>query len=98
MDELQAELDAQSDRQRLNEELGDVLFACANLARHLHLDPETAVRHTNAKFEQRFQHIETWLAKAGRRPEDVSLAELEALWQRAKHADEATASIKKGVS
>ncbi|MDQ2695315.1 MAG: nucleoside triphosphate pyrophosphohydrolase [Pseudomonadota bacterium] len=82
--EIRAELAAGGDPRRLEDELGDVLFACANLARHLKIDPEAAVRDTNAKFERRFRRIEAWLADAGRRPEQASLAEMDALWERAK--------------
>ena len=66
------------------DELGDVLFAVANLARHLQLDPEAALRGTNAKFERRFRRIEAWLAEQGRTPAESTLAEMDALWERAK--------------
>lgn len=82
--EIRAELAGGGDPRRLEDELGDVLFACANLARHLKIDPEAALRRTNAKFERRFQRIEAWLAEAGRSPEQASLVEMDALWERAK--------------
>jgi nucleoside triphosphate diphosphatase len=83
--ELRAELEAgMVDQARLTDELGDVLFAVANLARHCKIDPEGALRATNDKFERRFRHIERRLAEAGRRPGDASLKEMEALWQEAK--------------
>jgi nucleoside triphosphate diphosphatase len=83
--ELRAELEAGTvDQARLTDELGDVLFAVANLARHYKIDPEGALRATNDKFERRFRHIERRLAEAGRRPADASLEEMEALWQEAK--------------
>jgi MazG family protein len=83
--ELRAELAAgEIDQARLTEELGDVLFAVANLARHCKVDPEAALRATNDKFERRFRHIERRLAEAGRKPADASLDEMEALWQEAK--------------
>ncbi len=66
------------------EELGDLLFAMANLARHLGVDPEAALRGANAKFARRFGRIEDWLAETGRRPADSDLAEMDALWNRAK--------------
>ena len=72
---------------KLKDELGDLLFACANLARHLKVDPEDALRGTNAKFERRFRFIETALAKAGRTPSDAGLEEMEALWQDAKRTE-----------
>ncbi len=83
--ELRAELSAGAiDQARLADELGDVLFAVANLARHCKVDPEAALRATNDKFERRFRHIERRLAEQGRRPADASLGEMEALWQEAK--------------
>ena len=83
--ELRAELAAGTvDRARATDELGDVLFAVANLGRHLKLDPEAALRATNDKFERRFRHIERRLAEAGRKPADATLEEMEALWQEAK--------------
>ncbi|MDE3237326.1 MAG: nucleoside triphosphate pyrophosphohydrolase [Paracoccaceae bacterium] len=66
------------------EEMGDLLFVMANLARHLKIDPEAALRAANAKFTRRFRHIEAELAKTGRRPEDSTLAEMDALWNAAK--------------
>ncbi len=72
-------------------ELGDLLFACVNLARHLKVDPESSLRHANAKFERRFRAIEAALAAEGRIPEDATLAEMDALWNRAK-VDEKTES------
>jgi ATP diphosphatase len=83
--ELRAELEAGDvDQARLTDELGDVLFAVANLARHCKIDPEAALRATNDKFERRFRHIERRLAEAGRKPADATLEEMEALWQEAK--------------
>ncbi|MGE0574217.1 MAG: nucleoside triphosphate pyrophosphohydrolase [Reyranella sp.] len=83
--ELRAELSKGTIAQdRLVDELGDVLFAIANLARHLKVDPEAALRATNDKFERRFRHIERRLAETGRTPGDATLEEMEALWQEAK--------------
>ena len=82
--ELRAELAQNSAPERLADELGDLLFAYANLARHLGLDPEAALRGANAKFERRFRRIEALLAADGRAPEDADLAEMETLWVRAK--------------
>jgi ATP diphosphatase len=83
--ELRAELAAGSvDPARVTDELGDVLFAVANLARHCRIDPEAALRGTNDKFERRFRYLEAQLAKQGRKPADASLEEMEALWQEAK--------------
>ena len=64
-----------------------MLFAAVNLARHLEVDGEAALRQANAKFERRFRTIENELRARGRRPEDASLDEMEALWQRAKAAE-----------
>jgi nucleoside triphosphate diphosphatase len=68
-------------------ELGDVLFAMANLARHLKVDPESAVRLTNMKFKRRFNFIEQFLASEGRNLEEASLFEMEGLWIKAKEAE-----------
>jgi MazG family protein len=76
----------------IHEEVGDLLFAVANLARHLDVDPETALRDGNAKFTRRFTHIERALAAQGRDPAAASLDELEALWQQAKRAEKADAA------
>ena len=96
IDELEAELDAADGSSpatapspaaaaaRREEELGDVLFAVANLARHLAIDPEKALRGTNDKFRRRFAHIEARLAEQGRTPAEASLDEMEALWVEAK--------------
>lgn len=82
--EIRHEIASAAPPERLADELGDVLFACANLARHLQIDPEAAVRGTNAKFEWRFRRIEAWLAEEGRTPTESTLAEMDALWERAK--------------
>ncbi|MFN4201835.1 MAG: nucleoside triphosphate pyrophosphohydrolase [Tabrizicola sp.] len=73
----------------LTEEIGDLLFVMANLARHLKVDPEAALRAANAKFTRRFARIEDWLAETGRSPADSDLAEMDALWNRAKAEDKA---------
>ena len=69
------------------EEFGDLLFVMANLARHLKLDPEAALRGANDKFVRRFASIERALAKDGRKPEDATLEEMDALWDEAKAAE-----------
>ena len=73
----------------VEEEFGDLLFVMANLARHWEVDPEAALRAANAKFERRFRRIEDWLAEDGRHPSDSTLAEMDALWNRAKAEDKA---------
>lgn len=82
--ELRAEIAAGAPSSRLADELGDVLFALANLARHLDLDPESALRGTNAKFERRFRHIEARLAESARTPIEATLAEMDGYWNEAK--------------
>jgi ATP diphosphatase len=83
LDELEAEIDGGGPSSR-SDELGDVLFALANLGRHLKVDPGAALRATNAKFRRRFAFIERALAAEGRSPAEATLDEMEALWQRAK--------------
>ncbi|HXH04678.1 MAG TPA: nucleoside triphosphate pyrophosphohydrolase [Candidatus Competibacteraceae bacterium] len=84
--ELRAEI-AAGQTARAAAELGDLLFAVVNLARHLRADPEQALRDTNRKFERRFQRIEHWLAERGRTPEESTLEEMDALWERAKREE-----------
>lgn len=84
LDELEREIDRPDNRVAIEDELGDVLFALANLGRHLDVDPEGAVRATNEKFRRRFAYIERKLAEKGREPSEATLEEMEALWQDAK--------------
>ena len=88
LDEVSVEIDRGSDPARLEDELGDVLFTCVNLARKLGTDPETALRSTNAKFERRFRDVETLAAKDGKPLNDLDIEALEALWERAKEAEQ----------
>jgi ATP diphosphatase len=81
--EVEAEI-AEGSAQALSDEVGDLLFAAVNLARHLKVDPEAALRGANAKFERRFAHIEKRLAEGGQTPEGASLYEMERLWVEAK--------------
>lgn len=71
------------------EEMGDLLFVMANLARHLSVDPEAALRAANTKFTRRFAAIEVALAAIGKRPQDSDLAEMDALWDAAKAQEKA---------
>ncbi len=71
------------------EEFGDLLFVMANLARHMQVDPEAALRGANAKFTRRFGRIEDWLAEDGRKPADSDLTEMDALWNRVRAEDKA---------
>jgi ATP diphosphatase len=73
----------------LEEEFGDLMFVMANLARHLKIDPELALRRANTKFTRRFGSIEADLAADGRRPEDSDLTEMDQLWNKAKAAEKA---------
>ena len=73
------------DKDRMTDELGDTLFALANLARHLDIDPEEALRRTNRKFRNRFSSIEAHADAAGTSLEAMTLDEMEAAWQAAKH-------------
>lgn len=82
--ELSAEVAKGGDPDRLEDEMGDLLFVYANLARHMKVDPEAALRRANAKFRRRFGRIEEKLAADGRRPEDSTLEEMDALWDEAK--------------
>ena len=82
--ELERELAAGAATERLEDELGDVLFAVANLARKLQVDSEQALRGTNRKFERRFRHVEARLAAKGKQPEEASLDEMDGYWDEAK--------------
>ncbi|HEY8593472.1 MAG TPA: nucleoside triphosphate pyrophosphohydrolase [Sphingomicrobium sp.] len=86
IDEELAELEAESDPARMQEELGDLLFAVVNLARHLNIEPEAALRQANAKFEKRFRAIETAPGFSG-----MTLDQMEELWTAAKE-DQADSS------
>ncbi len=82
--ELETEMKNGADSARLEDEVGDLLFAVVNLARKLKVEPGSALRQTNLKFEARFRYIERMLDAEGRAPQDVSLDDMEALWQKAK--------------
>jgi MazG family protein len=84
--ELKVEIEA-GDRDKMRGELGDVLFVLANLARELDIEPEDALRATNAKFVRRFGFIEAALAERGKTPDQSDLAEMDALWDAAKAAE-----------
>jgi nucleoside triphosphate diphosphatase len=81
-DEIEAALDG--DTSGAAGEVGDLLFAAVNLARHLRADPEALLRQTNQKFERRFAAIEQALAAKGKTPQDATLTEMDALWDEAK--------------
>lgn len=85
--EVEEELDVGAPSPALAAEIGDLLFAVANLARHVGADPEQALRGANAKFERRFRFIERALAAKGKSPRDSTLDEMEALWRAAKSSE-----------
>ena len=93
MDKLQEELDevleamAEGDQAHIAEEVGDLLFVAVNLARHLKVEPEAALRAANRKFERRFRFIEQALRAAGKAMDDCPLEELDALWGEAKRQE-----------
>jgi MazG family protein len=88
--ELEAEI-ADGNLEKARQEMGDVLFVVANLARTLEVDPEDSLRFTNAKFVRRFQYIEARLAERGKTPDQSDLAEMDALWDEAKAAEKRAA-------
>jgi ATP diphosphatase len=90
-DEIEAELE-ERDPEKLKGEVGDLLFVVVNLARHLGVDPETALRTCNLKVERRFAAIEDALATVGKKPEDATLAEMDALWDAAKEREKKESS------
>ena len=81
--------------EELTEEIGDLFFVMANLARHLKVDPEAALRAASVKFTRRFGAIEDWLAEAGKTPAQSDLAEMDALWNRAKAVEKAAKAAAK---
>jgi ATP diphosphatase len=87
--ELEVEV-AAGNLARARGELGDVLFVCANIARYLGIDPEDALRETNAKFVRRFGYVESALRARGLSPEQSNLAEMDAFWEEAKAAERKT--------
>ncbi|GGL74409.1 nucleoside triphosphate pyrophosphohydrolase [Wenxinia marina] len=76
----------------VEEEMGDLLFVCANLARHLGVEPEAALRRANGKFVRRFRAIEAEFAARGKRPEDSDLAEMDAIWNEVRARDKGARS------
>lgn len=79
-----AESESEADHTRVREELGDLLFVVTNIARHLKVEPEAALKLTNRKFRRRFEYIERSLEKRGQKFEAATLEEMESLWQEAK--------------
>jgi ATP diphosphatase len=87
--ELRTEMAHGSAPERMADEIGDLLFACVNLARHSNIDPEAALRQGNAKFERRFRRIEQLLAKTGKSPGESTLDEMDGLWNQVKAEERA---------
>ena len=79
------------------EEFGDLLFVMANLARHLGVDPEEALRATNRKFQQRFEQVEDALSAQGKSPKDSNLAEMDSLWDAVKTAEKQRSATSSSV-
>lgn len=98
VDKVREELDevleamSENDPEAISEEIGDLLFVVCNLARHLKIDPESALRAANGKFERRFRFIEQALREAGRAMQDCPLEELDALWGEAKKLEKQQAA------
>jgi tetrapyrrole methylase family protein / MazG family protein len=94
LEKLREELDeferarSSGSRERIEDELGDLLFVLVNLARFVKVDPEQALRKTNAKFRRRFGHVEQELAARGLSPAESNIEEMESLWQQAKEREE----------
>lgn len=82
--EIRAELAGQARKQAVDEEIGDLLFSVANLARHLHIEPEGALRRANAKFERRFRRVEAILRGQGIEPTDAGIDRMELAWEQVK--------------
>lgn len=87
LDEVKQEIDLQAEQQLIEDEIGDLFFAVSNLARHLDIDPETAVRRSNAKFERRFRSIERLASETNQELQEMTLDEMEMLYQEVKQAE-----------
>ncbi len=88
LEEVAIELEQEAPRERIQDEIGDLLFACVNLARYAGVDAESALRSTNDKFVRRFRAIEQILADRGRSLEQADLEEMDAIWERVKEEQE----------
>lgn len=86
--EVREVLESGADKDRLLHEIGDLLLATTNLARHVDVDPELALHHANNRFERRFRRVESHLIQQGRNLRDTSLEEMETLWQQVKLQEE----------
>ena len=99
IDKIHEELDevkeaaSSGDKAKIEDEIGDLLFSVTNLARHFGIDPEAALRRTNAKFERRFGVIEAVLTQQGKSLEEASLEEMERIWVEAKREERDSGSL-----
>lgn len=84
LEEIRHEIREGAGHDRLEDEVGDLLFVCVNLARHVRVNPELALQRANVKFARRFRRIEELLAQRGRTPQESTLEEMDALWDQAK--------------
>jgi len=84
IEELKAEIEHDDNHERIADEMGDILFACVNLARHIEVNPEQALRDSNLKFVERFRVMEQLLSDDGKVMDDCSVEVLEDYWQKAK--------------
>ncbi|HDZ15868.1 MAG TPA: nucleotide pyrophosphohydrolase [Methylophaga aminisulfidivorans] len=87
LNELQHEVKQGTDKAKCIDEFGDILFACCNLARHLDIDPKTAIDSTNRKFYRRFNYVETRVVSTGKTLEGTELSILDSLWDEAKQLE-----------
>ena len=87
LQEVSEEITGNADKLRLQDELGDLLFACCNLARHLSVNPEQAIQRCNNKFYRRFSHVEQRVIDQGKTLQQCSLAELDGYWDEAKRLE-----------
>ena len=85
LDELKVEVDANADINRIEDEMGDVLFSVINYARFIDIDPETALERTNKKFIKRFQFLESKVKEQGKELSKMTLGEMDVLWEEAKN-------------
>ncbi len=85
--EVQHEINTQGSAERIQDEVGDLLFAVSNLARHLNIDPQQALQGTNQKFIRRFNYIENKVFQQNKRLTDYSLSELDQYWNEAKQLE-----------
>ena len=92
--EIEHEITQGGPPDRVEDEVGDFLFVVANVARHLGLDPEAALRRTNGKFERRFRRIEQLLTIQGKKPSDSTLEEMDVLWDQAKTEEKSSGNLK----